>query len=330
METPTRPVSSLARSIDWLREKLAPSEAHIDRKVEERLSRLERSLLLSDELKGPLLAALPSHLRLLVRTTPAKALLAPVVAVPAYIFLAEVYPSYFALFLAIAYAAMLAYGSRAMAWRTLPLETIIVGKVSELLFRLEERKDDWGTIDLKQDLIRRLEVIARLVERRFFQYLGSLDRETKERLSAQAANIARSLRAKKVWVAMPKGDTPAHMANALGEQLLFAATNDWDRLAERASEHLRRDGYLDTPRRKGRRWGPVVIQVLVIILLLGAALISIWLLVFGKGKFEDTGKLLTPVIVPLALFQVLRLAFGENAPPLKDIGSLVPEQKKGS
>ena len=102
------------------------------------------------------------------------------------------------------------------------------------IVRCDERH--WQSLDSKNKLMRELERAARFVEEGLPRALAPADPQTETWLKDRCEGIAASLRAKKTWVCMPRGDTRRQLEDRLLKCLLDAALGRWDQL-ETAERH---------------------------------------------------------------------------------------------
>jgi hypothetical protein len=109
----------------------------------------------------------------------------------------------------------------------------------DLLRTLEEKEASWGTVDLKNDLVVKLEAIATSIEQHLRQVRPG-DQRTRYVVRDQGTQIGNGIRGLKAWVLVPRPDTRYHLLLRVRDDLIKAAYGHWDLMERLPIEGLAR------------------------------------------------------------------------------------------
>jgi hypothetical protein len=176
---------------------------------------------------------------------------------------------------------------------------------------------EWGSLESKNVVMRALETAARIASEQLPRGLRTGDRDTNVWLIHRCNAIAASLRAKKMWVLMPKPDTRDRLEESLVACFVNSLTGDWDGV-ETAEEPL--------PVREGiglriRRWVLGILEALLPgALYLGAQRLG-FLPAGSLSSYLGLGTVIWAVVVILS---TLDPKFGEKIDAVHKTSSFIP------
>jgi hypothetical protein len=110
----------------------------------------------------------------------------------------------------------------------------------DLLFTLEEKEGSWGTVDLKNDLVLKLETIATSIQQHLGRQIQPGDQRTRFVIRDQGTQIANGVRGLKAWVLVPRPDTRYHLLQRVKDDLTRTAYGHWDLMERLPIEGLAR------------------------------------------------------------------------------------------
>jgi hypothetical protein len=97
-----------------------------------------------------------------------------------------------------------------------------------ILRDLEQESDQWGTPRQKQQLLARLDRIARMISHGLVQQVRINDASAKMWFLQMTEEMAEYVRALEKWVLIPKPDTHAHLVERIASNLVVSISGCWD------------------------------------------------------------------------------------------------------
>jgi hypothetical protein len=134
-----------------------------------------------------------------------------------------------------------------------------------MLTRVTTQPAEWGSLEMKHELVGCLEIIANCLQHDLPRRLAS-DIATDGWFHQMAEQMATAQRALKSWVLMPKPDTREQFIARITATFVHAATGEWDALARSESE----------PQTQRQRWHTRVTDVSTAIVIALLPLLGFW------------------------------------------------------
>ncbi|HEX5726241.1 MAG TPA: hypothetical protein VFX98_12290 [Longimicrobiaceae bacterium] len=188
-------------------------------------------------------------------------------------------------------------------------DSVVMHELLAVLSALEQgaEGDRWMDLDVRRELLRRLESAATAVELHLPRRLWHDDPASEGWLRQEAAGIAAALRDLKRGLCLPDASTHPELVRRLSGALVHAVRGEWNRL-ERAE--------VPPPAEKRRRTrGEIAVRVLLAV---GALAVVGGILWLDRGRSTEglmklagevaggVSGLLIPLIAPLAAYTLLR------------------------
>jgi hypothetical protein len=107
-------------------------------------------------------------------------------------------------------------------------DAFVVAQLVSILSSIERKPKQWTGLDFKRHLMSELEQVARCIERDLTRRLRTSDTTTDAWLRDRARHMAAALRGLKKWISTPMSDTRDHLIQELSQNLICAASGDWD------------------------------------------------------------------------------------------------------
>jgi hypothetical protein len=161
-------------------------------------------------------------------------------------------------------AALLVYRLQRRRSQLYP-EAAVTLQLLKILAQVTKHPSAWGTLEIKHELVGRLEIIAICLEHYLPRRLQS-DSITDSWLQRMTGQMAAAQRALKPWVLMPKPDTREQFIARVADAFVHAASGEWDALPR--SE--------DTPPPQRQHWHSKAIAMAKAITIALLPLLTLW------------------------------------------------------
>jgi hypothetical protein len=144
-------------------------------------------------------------------------------------------------------------------------EAVITLQLWTILTQVIKDPAAWGSLEMKHELVARLEIIASCLQYDLPRRLQS-DIATDNWFQQMAEQMAAAQRALKPWVLMPKPDTYEQFIARIGKAFVHAATGEWDALPRSEGE----------PQTQRQRWRTRVTDVARALVIALVPLLGFW------------------------------------------------------